>query len=246
MKKKLLDLVNEKGYENGETLIRIGKVLVNDQIILLPHLKVDINSVITVKQTKKEWVSRGAYKLLKAIEIFNLDFENKTVLDIGSSTGGFTQVALKNGAKKVYALDVGTNQLEYSLRNNLKVIVMEKTNLKSINFKKFNEIMDIIVCDVSFISLKEVFKVINEITDYNTQIMLLIKPQFEASSKYVEQGGYVNPKHHPFLINRVSQYALEYSFKLINVHQSPITGNKSKNIEYLSLYERIKDEEKLS
>ncbi|VEU59312.1 TlyA family RNA methyltransferase [Mesomycoplasma neurolyticum] len=242
MKIKLLDLVLKKGYKNAEILIRIGKVKVNNEIILLPHQKVKIDSIIQIDYQEKKWVSRGALKLLRAIEFFNLNFENKIVLDIGSSTGGFTQVALENKAKKIYALDSGTNQIDYSLRQNSKIIVMEKTNLKTISFQLFNEIIDIIVCDVSFISLKEVFKVIGEISDYNTEIVLLIKPQFEASSKYVEKKGYVDEKYHDFLIDRVIKYGLEYNFKLLNITESPITGNKSKNKEYLALFKKVENE----
>ncbi|MGZ9428849.1 TlyA family RNA methyltransferase [Mycoplasma sp. 1012] len=235
----LLQILEQKNLKNVETLIRMGKVKVNGEIIFIPSTKISFEKdKVEVFEEKKEWVSRGAYKLLEAIKLFNLNFQDKTVLDIGSSTGGFTEVSLKYGAKKVYALDSGTNQLDYSLRTNTKVIPLEKTNLKSISFELFKEKMDIIVCDVSFISLKEVFKVIKEIVTLNTDIMLLIKPQFEASSKYVEKGGYVDEKHHQFLINRVVEHGKDNGFKLIKISKSPILGNKSKNIEYVTLFKR--------
>nr|WP_318024002.1 TlyA family RNA methyltransferase [[Mycoplasma] collis] len=214
---------------------------VDNEVNVLPHSKVNINSVISVNYDKKKWVSRGAFKLLEAIKKFGLNFENKIVLDIGSSTGGFSQVALEYGAKKIYALDSGTNQLDYSLRINNKIVVMEKTNLKNITFEMFNEIMDIVVCDVSFISLKEVFKVLGNITNLKTKIFLLIKPQFEASSKYVDKGGFVDEKYHSFLIDKIKNFALNYNFKLMNLTKSPILGNKSKNQEYLSLFERFEN-----
>ncbi|MBN3534684.1 TlyA family RNA methyltransferase [Mycoplasma procyoni] len=237
MKRKLLDIVLEMNIEHAENIIRMGQVLVNGQVNNLPHSKVLQTDKIEIKQKKqKEWVSRGAYKLLKAIEVFNLDFKDKVVLDIGSSTGGFSQVALEYGAKQVFAIDVGTNQLDYNLRINPKIVSKEKYNLKNIKYEDFLVKMDVVVCDVSFISLKEVFKVLGSVVDQNTQIMLLIKPQFEASSKYVETGGFVQLKYHDFLINRVKEYANEYNFEMIDYQESPIQGNKSKNVEYISLY----------
>lgn len=243
MKKRLVDILIEKGYEQkqADTLIRIGKVYVNDEIIILPSIKVAQDVNIRVKQEEKTWVSRGAYKLLKAIEYWKIDFTNKIILDIGSSTGGFTQVALKHNAAKIYALDVGTNQLDYSLRKDSKIVVYEQTNLKKINLAMFDEPLDLIVCDVSFISLKEVFKVLAPILRPKTQLILLIKPQFEASPKYVEKGGVVNEKYHDFLINRLIENAKEF-YNYLDHIPSPILGKTAKNIEYLALFERNANE----
>ncbi|MGY6171999.1 TlyA family RNA methyltransferase [Candidatus Mycoplasma pogonae] len=221
----------------AEKLIRSGKVMVNNEIIMMPNQKVLLDAKIIIKETKK-WVSRGAFKLIKAIEVFELNFKDKIVLDIGASKGGFTQVALKNGAKKVYALDVGTNQLDYSLRIDPSVVVYEKTNLKNIEKNFFAESLDLVVCDVSFIGLKSVFEVLNKILDSNKQVLVLIKPQFEASSKYVADGGFVEIQYHQFLIDRVVNQANDLRFKLLAITESPIKGNKSKNIEYLALFER--------
>ncbi|UWD33902.1 TlyA family RNA methyltransferase [Mesomycoplasma molare] len=243
MKKKLIDILKEKNIANAESLIRTSKVIVNGEIITTPGFIVnELQSKIEVKNNEKEWVSRGAFKLIEAIKKFNLDFTDKIVLDIGSSTGGFTEVSLKYGAKKVFALDSGTNQLDYKLRINPKVEVYEKTNLKNINFSLFNEYIDIVVCDVSFISLKEVFKVINFVIHDDSKLMLLIKPQFEASRKYVKEGGFVEEKYHDFLINRVKEYGIEHGFKMTKIDRSPILGNKSKNIEYISLFEKVKND----
>jgi len=183
-------------------------------------------------------VSRGAFKLLGALEEFDLDFNNKIVLDIGSSTGGFTHVALEHGAKKVYALDVGTNQLDYKLRSNDRVVSLEKTNLKTITPEMFSEKIDLIVTDVSFISLKHVFNVAKTLGDENFKIIALIKPQFEANSDQVQEGGFVPETLHEEIISKVKAYAEKNNFKMIDVKKSIIKGNKSKNQEYISLFER--------
>ncbi|UVD81945.1 TlyA family RNA methyltransferase [Mycoplasma iguanae] len=237
-KQPLKQVINGMGYSiiEAEKIIRAGKVMVNNETIFMPNEKVLPDANIIIKE-QKEWVSRGAYKLLKAIDAFKLDFNNKVILDIGASKGGFTQVALRYGAKKIYALDVGTNQLDYNLRINPRVVVQEKTNLKSISNELFEDKIEIVVCDVSFIGLNEVFKVIKEILEAKSQVIVLIKPQFEASKKYVSPGGFVELEHHNFLINKVKKQASEY-FDFIDLIESPIKGNISKNIEYLALFER--------
>lgn len=234
----LKTLIQNQGYtsDKAEKIIRSGKVKVNTTIVFMPNEKFLPNAVIEIKSSKS-WVSRGAYKLLKAIEVFPIDFNNQVVLDIGASKGGFTDVALKYGADKIYALDVGTNQLDYSLRINPKVISLEKTNLKQMTIEMFADPIDIAVCDVSFIGLNEVFKASSRILAQSKKLLVLIKPQFEASSKYVQHGGYVDSQHHPFLIERVKQQA-EPFFNFLGLEVSPIQGNRSKNIEYLALFER--------
>ncbi|WP_315850236.1 SAM-dependent methyltransferase [Mycoplasma struthionis] len=161
MKKTIKEILLEKTTlleKEIEYLIRSQKVIVNGEKILLPSLKYEENDItFEILENKKSYVSRGAYKLLKAIEEFKLDIKNKVCLDIGSSTGGFVQVLLENDAKKVYAVDCGTNQLDYSLRINEKVVTYEKTNLKNLNKDYFLEKLDFVSCDVSFISLKHVF-----------------------------------------------------------------------------------------
>lgn len=233
----VLELVIAKGYskDEAERFIRSGKVLINSEAVIVPSIKVKEDSNVIIKELK-EWVSRGAYKLLKAIEVFNLDFKDKIVLDIGSSTGGFTQVSLKNGAKKVYSVDVGTNQLDFSLRSHNQVVVMEKTNLKTLTKDMFKEEIDIVVTDVSFISLKRVFDVLEPILSEDKILMALIKPQYEADSSDVQDGGFVNKDKHDIIITKLSNYAKEKKLKLLDIQESPISGNKSKNTEYISLF----------
>lgn len=235
-RRTLIEIVMEHNLtkDQAERYIRSGKVLVNDEQVIVPSIKVKDEDRILVRGIK-EWVSRGAYKLLAAKELFNIDFTDKVVLDIGSSTGGFTHVALESGARKVYSLDVGTNQLDFKLRSNPKVVAMEETNLKEIKPEMFDEKIDLVVTDVSFISLGHVFNVLQP---FNVEIMALIKPQFEAYQKDIEAGGYVDVKHHDGIIKRVEEKALENGFKLIKVQESPVLGGKSKNIEYLSLFRK--------
>ena len=235
----LLEYLANLNYDlkKAEAIIRAGQVLINKEIVFIPSHKIKQTDQIIIKESKK-WVSRGAFKLLGAIEEFDLEFKNKIVLDIGASTGGFTQVALANKATKVYALDVGTNQLDYKLRSNDKVIVYEKTNLKQINQSMFQENIDIVLADVSFISLKHVFKAVNELKNNKIKIITLIKPQFEANSNQVESGGFVPETLHKDIINKTKKYAEDFNFKFVNIKKSKIKGNKSKNQEYVAIFER--------
>lgn len=237
----LIEKLFSLGYSNKESLglIMSGNVLVNEEIVIKGSTKIKENDVIRIKN-KKKWVSRGSYKLLEAIEKFNLDLTNKICLDVGASTGGFTQVLLSKGAKKIYSLDSGTNQLDFTLRQNEKVVSLEKTNLKSINDDMFDEKIDFICCDVSFISVKKLFDVLSKtnVLANNNYVLILIKPQFEASSNIVEKGGFVNKIHHKDIIDSIISYAIKLNFIFLSIIESPIKGNVSKNIEYLALFRK--------
>ncbi|MBN0919162.1 TlyA family RNA methyltransferase [[Mycoplasma] gypis] len=237
-KQRLDEIISDKfelDLKEAQSLIRIGKVLVDSEKIILPSLKFSPNCNFELLEQKR-YVSRGAYKLLKAIQEFKIDINDKVCVDIGASTGGFVQVLLEHKAQKIYAVDVGTNQLDYSLQIDKRVKNYEKTNLKSLDNTYFDEDIDIITTDVSFISLKYVFIVAKDILKPQKFLVALIKPQFEASSKYVSAGGYVEEQYHDFLIKRVEEYANESGFKLLKITKSPILGQKSKNIEYISLF----------
>lgn len=237
----LIEKLFSLGYSNKESLglIMSGNVLVNEEIVIKGSTKIKENDVIRIKN-KKKWVSRGSYKLLEAIEKFNLDLTNKICLDVGASTGGFTQVLLSKGAKKIYSLDSGTNQLDFTLRQNEKVVSLEKTNLKSINDDMFDEKIDFICCDVSFISVKKLFDVLSKtnVLANDNYVLILIKPQFEASSNIVEKGGFVNKIHHKDIIDSIISYAIKLNFIFLSIIESPIKGNVSKNIEYLALFRK--------
>ena len=229
---KVVELMKELNTTDCTRYIQVGKVLVNEEIILLPNYKIKENDVIRIKESKK-WVSRGGEKLEYAIKEFDVDFNEKIVLDIGSSTGGFTDVSLKYGAAKVYALDVGTNQLDYKLRINPKVKSMEKTNIRDIDINTFNEKIDIVVCDVSFISLKKIIDAIEVIKHPQLKLILLLKPQFEAKKYLLEKGGIVSQEHHEEIIYNIKEYLIEKKYTFLDVKESIIKGKKSKNIEYI-------------
>ncbi len=238
----LLQKLIEMNYDEklADSLIRIGSVLVNQEPITMPQTKIKGDAIIKIKESKK-YVSRGAYKLLSALEEFAINPKHLVCLDIGSSTGGFTQVLLERGAKFVYALDVGTNQLEYKLRSDIRVKSLEKTNLKQISKNMFDQQIDLIVCDVSFISLKQVFDVIAPILKQNTHFIALIKPQYEANSNDISKGGFAKVELHKEIIDKIILYS-EKNFEFMKLKESPILGSKSKNIEYLSLFKRNKNE----
>lgn len=235
----LLEKLIKNNYDekNAKSLIMSGNVLVNDEVILIGSHKINENDIIRIKE-QKQWVSRGAYKLLEAFEKFNINVQNKNCLDVGSSTGGFTEVLLKKEANKVYSLDSGTNQLDFKLRTNNKVKVLEKTNLKNIVSNMFDSKIDFVCCDVSFISCKHLFDVLNNqnVLSKENDLIILIKPQFEANSKLVLEGGFVEEINHKEIIDNIINYANKNNFKFINICKSPLLGNKSKNVEYLSWF----------
>lgn len=236
--KKRLDLIIfEKGYFDSREKARIaimeGKVIVNGQKEDKPGTIVKGDAIITIKDDKLKYVSRGGYKLEKAINIFNIDLNDKVCIDIGSSTGGFTDCMLKNGAKKVFAVDCGTNQLDYGLRTNEKVKVMENTNARYLTYDDINEKVDFITADVSFISLKHIIPVVKNLLKDNGESVMLIKPQFEAGKDKVLKHGIIKDKNvHEEVINKVINFCNDENLFVYNVSFSPIKGPAG-NIEYL-------------
>ena len=234
-------LVNKGFYETrnkAQNAIESNDVKVNGVIINSSSHKIDEKAKIEIVSVSLPYVSRGGLKLEKAIKVFNLDLKDKTILDIGASTGGFTDCSLQNGAKKVYALDVGDNQLHESLRNNNKVISLEKTNFRTINVNEFKGYeIDVIVVDVSFISLSYIFENASKVIKEDKCMMTLIKPQFETSKKEHNKNGVVNnPKLHFQVIKNVIDAANKWGLHLNKLDFSPIKGDKSGNIEYLGLF----------
>ncbi len=211
--------------------IMANNVLVNDNPVTKPGTKVKTDSNIRIRK-KLEYVSRGALKIKKAIEEFNIKAENKVCLDIGSSTGGFTEVLLKNGASYVYALDVGTNQLDYKLRINEKVKVMENTNARYVSKSDFDKDINLISIDVSFISLKLILPVAFDILGKNGgEIVALIKPQFEVGKEITGFNGVVKSKKYQFkAIRNIIDFSTEElkgnKLNVIDVTQSPVKGPK--------------------
>lgn len=168
----------------AESMIRLGEITVNGQVITKPGHSIGDNDVVKVAD-KQRYVSRAGLKLASVSQVLKLDFKDKVVLDVGSSTGGFTDYALRNGAKKVFAVDVGTDQLHPSLHGHAQIELHEKTDIRDFTP---SEVADIVVMDVSFISLREILPHIAKISGPNTQIVAMVKPQFEAGKKQVNKG----------------------------------------------------------
>lgn len=234
-------LVNNGFYQTrnkAQNAIESNDVKVNDSIVNSSSYMVNENCKIEIVSTSLPYVSRGGLKLEKAIKEFNLDFKDKIVLDIGASTGGFSDCALQHGAKLVYALDVGENQLHEKIKTDKRVISLEKTNFRMIDSNLYSSYnIDIIVIDVSFISLSYIFENASKILNEDKYIMALIKPQFETNKKNHNKNGVVNnPKIHFEVIKNVERYANEYNLYLNKLSSSPIRGDKSGNIEYISLF----------
>lgn len=218
--------------ERAKQLIINNCVFVNDILIIKPSFKVTNFDKIEIRKNF-EFVGRGASKLEKAINYFKIKIENKVAVDIGASTGGFTDYLIKNDAKKVYAVDVGHNQLHESLKNNERVINFEKTNFRYIDTEIFRESIDIITVDVSFISLKLILPKIVEISHEDTDIIVLIKPQFEAGRQNIGKNGIIKDKNvHMEVLNNIQMYCNDNKLFLKDVTYSPIKGGDG-NIEYL-------------
>lgn len=245
MKERLDILLVEKGFfetrEKAKRAIMAGNVIVNDKKIdkagTLIKVEDDKEPVIRVKGDMCKYVSRGGLKLEKAISVFNLQLQDKIVLDVGSSTGGFTDCALQNGAKHVYAVDVGTNQLDWKLRNDSRVKSLENTHIKDLTLDELDgNRADFIVMDVSFISITKVFEHLLKFFHEDTKLMALIKPQFEVGKENIEKGGIVrDSKKHLMAIEQVVEAAKECNLTLKALDFSPITGSKG-NVEYISLF----------
>lgn len=242
MKTRLdLYLVNNNFYKTrnkAKMAIENGDILVDGKIIDKVSFMVDDSSKVEIYKTSLPYVSRGGLKLEKALNSFNIDPNNSICLDIGASTGGFTDCLLQNGATKIYALDVGTNQLDISLSNNPKVISIENTNFRAINveeYKNFN--IELITTDVSFISLTYIFENASKILRKDGKMIALIKPQFETNKNSHNKNGVVNnPKIHFDVIKNIIENANQYNLYLNKLDFSPIKGDKSGNIEYLALF----------
>ena len=194
--------------------------------------------IIRVKDRLK-YVSRGGLKLEKAIKVWNLDFKDKLVLDIGASTGGFTDCALQNGAKRVYANDVGTNQLDWKLRNDERVVSLEEKHIKDLEIEDLeNNKVDFIVIDVSFISLTKVIGYFDRFLKENSQVIMLIKPQFEVGKEKIGRNGIVeNEEYHNEAIKKIINFIKNLGYELLGVEDSPIKGTKG-NKEFLMIIKK--------
>lgn len=249
MKKRLDLILCEKGYfstrEKAKREIMAGNVIINEHAVTKAGTmfkEEDIKS-IRIKE-KLAYVSRGGLKLEGAIKRFDIDFNDKIVLDIGASTGGFTDCSLQHGASFVYSIDVGTNQMDYTLRQNEKVLSIENMHINKVTKDMLVKgLADIVVADVSFISLTKIVDYVYLLSKSDAQAVLLIKPQFEVGREYIGKNGIVRDKDaHDMAIKKVVNCFLDKGFNILGVETSPIKGTKG-NVEYL-LYVRKEQNEK--
>lgn len=238
-KKERLDvLLVERGLvetrEKAKRSIMAGLVYTNEQRLDKPGEKVLIDAPLTVKGNLIPYVSRGGLKLEKALKIFRLDVKDRIILDIGASTGGFTDCALQNGAKLSYALDVGYNQLAWKLRQDERVVVMERTNFRYVTPVDLTEGMpEFASIDVSFISLKLILPVLKTLLVPNSDVVALVKPQFEAGREQVGKKGIVRePKTHEAVLQKIIDFSVKEGYDVEDLSFSPITGGEG-NIEFL-------------
>ena len=232
--------------DNAKRTIMAGLVTVDGIVETKSGQKFDVDSEFKVKDKLLKYVSRGGLKLEKAIQSFNIKLNGCYAVDMGASTGGFTDCMLMNGALKVYALDVGYGQLDYKLRVDPRVINMEKTNIRYLDTILIEEPIDFISIDVSFISLRHMFPVASEILKDAGAVMCLIKPQFEAGREQVGKKGIVrDSKVHVEVIENVIGYASDNGLYPHGLDYSPVKGTKG-NIEYLLYLKKTESSEEIS
>lgn len=241
MKKRLdLILVERELFETREKAkreIMAGNVIVNEQVVTKAGTMFKDNDELNIRiKDKLKYVSRGGLKLEKAIKTWDLDFKDKSVLDIGASTGGFTDCALQNGAKCVYSIDVGKNQLDWKLRNDERVLSLEEMHIKDLKEEDIdNEKVDFIVIDVSFISLTKVIPYFEKFLAKTGKIVMLVKPQFEVGREKIGRNGVVeNEEYHDEAVKKIISFSKKCGYELIGVEDSPIRGAKG-NKEFLML-----------
>lgn len=230
-------LLVERGLAESRTraqaLIMAGQVLLGDKRADKPGQQVADDAAVTVKGQDHPWVSRGGVKLAHALEVFGIDVGGAVAIDVGSSTGGFTDVLLTKGATKVYAVDSGTNQLAWRLRQDPRVIVHEQTSARILTAEHIPEPVDLIVCDASFISLAKVLERPMTFAREGAQLVALIKPQFEAGKAEVGKGGVVRDATvHDRVCAEVSDWLEASGWAVNGLTESPITGPKG-NVEFL-------------
>ncbi|MCD4743560.1 MAG: TlyA family RNA methyltransferase [Desulfobacteraceae bacterium] len=219
--------------DRAKRIIMTGKVLVNNTVIDKPGTLIDFDALVVSKEKDIPFVSRGGLKLEKAIEFLSINVTGLHCLDIGASTGGFTDCLLQHGACKIYAVDVGYGQFDWKLRQNPKVTVIERTNIRYMPYETIGEKLDLIVIDTSFISLKIVIPSAEKFMKENTRILALIKPQFEAGKGKVGKGGVVRDEEvRKEVVNDIKSFFITRGYTAENIVPSPILGPKG-NKEYI-------------
>ena len=243
-KKRIDQILFEKGLvdsrNKAQALIMAGQVYSNNKIVKKPGEFFNLDIDIKIIRKNNNWVSRGALKIEPIIINHKIEVKDKICLDIGSSTGGFTEVLLNYGAKKIYAVDVGYGQLHERIKKNNKVISMERKNARYLSSKEIVEEIDLLVCDASFISLKKVISKSIEFLNKNGKLIGLIKPQFEANRNEVKKGGIIkDPLVHNRVCKEVKNWLIEEKkMKVLDIVASPIKGSKG-NIEYFVVATKV-------
>lgn len=245
-RKRLDLLLVEKGLirsrDRAKAMIMAGKVLVNEAVADKPGTQVRADVRIRVKEEDHPYVSRGGLKLEKGLSHFPVSVKGAICLDIGASTGGFTDCLLKFGAQKVYAVDVGYGQLDWSLRQDERVVVIERTNIRNLEREMVREQVDVVVADTSFISLKTVLPAAEKFMGKGTRILALIKPQFEAGKENVGKGGVVkDPDVREAVVEDICGFFTDRGYRVNGVVPSPVLGPKG-NEEFIVSLEFLKQE----
>lgn len=242
MKKRIDVLLVERQLaptrERAQSLILSGNVLVDDVPVTKAGQQVLQSAQIRIRGEDHPYVSRGGIKLAAALDTFKIPVEGRIGLDVGASTGGFTHVLLLRGAKKVHAIDVGHNQLDWRIRQDPRVVVKEKINARNLEYEVVGEKVDVIVVDVSFISLDKIFPSVLQFSHEQTDWVTLIKPQFEVGKENVGKGGIVtSDEARQEAIKRLVEFGKTLGLTQLGLIESPITGTQG-NIEYLAHWKR--------
>ena len=250
-KKERLDVLLVKrglaeSREKAKAIIMTGNVFVEEQREDKAGSTFAEDVQIRIKGTPMKYVSRGGYQLEKAMELWHVPLQDKLCMDVGSSTGGFTDCMLQNGAVKVYAIDVGTNQLAWKLRQDERVVSMEKTNIRYVTPEDIADPIDFSSIDVAFISLTKVLIPVWNLLKNGGRVVCLVKPQFEAGREKVGKKGVVRDKKvHEEVVCHIMTYALSMGFEILGLSYSPIKGPEG-NIEYLLYIEKPQDAQALT
>ena len=250
-KKERLDVLLVKrglaeSREKAKAIIMTGNVFVEEQREDKAGSTFAEDAQIRITGTPMKYVSRGGYKLEKAMELWHVPLQDKLCMDVGSSTGGFTDCMLQNGAVKVYAIDVGTNQLAWKLRQDERVVSMEKTNIRYVTPEDIADPIDFSSIDVAFISLTKVLIPVWNLLKNGGRVVCLVKPQFEAGREKVGKKGVVRDKKvHEEVVCHIMKYALSMGFEILGLSYSPIKGPEG-NIEYLLYIEKPQDAQALT
>ena len=234
----LVDRCLAESRTRAQALVMAGLVFAGERKVDKPGQQLAADAQLTVKGRDHPWVSRGGVKLAHGLDHFTWDVRGAVAIDVGSSTGGFTDVLLTRGAARVYAVDSGTNQLAWTLREDPRVVVLEQTSARVLTEAHIPEVVDLIVCDASFIGLAKVLEVPLSFAKSSARLLALVKPQFEAGRAEVGKGGVVrDPAVHARVCEEVSAWVAAQGWRVVGVVPSPITGPEG-NVEFLLAAER--------